>query len=169
MGGSGVLRTRSTVRNAGKFVVLRSPATSWIASEPPPTKHPPSTHHPPPTHPPTDQSTITAVQQQWSSTYRPIHNCSTAVRQYAPQRYTCGTPGPGWDFFHFLTIVHLPGESASRPRRGFSRPPLAELGLVGRCVRGDTEGCCVGRAWHDRAVAISGVFRMTNRHGHWIM
>ena len=39
------------------------------------------------------------------------------------------------------------------PGRGFSCPPLAELGLVGRCVAGDTEGRCVGRAWHGRAVA----------------
>ena len=70
----------------------------------------PTTH--PPTNPPTDQPT-TAVQQQWSSTYRPIHNGSTAVRQYAPQRYTCGTPGAGWNL-HLVMILHLPGESASR-------------------------------------------------------
>ena len=41
--------------------------------EPSPTKHPPATHHP------TDQATTTAVQQQWSSTYGPIHNGSTVV------------------------------------------------------------------------------------------
>ena len=76
------------------------------------------TNHPPPT----DQGTATAVQQQWSSTYRPIHNGSTAVRQSAPQRYTCGTPGAGW-VLHFLTILHLPGESASRHPPSTHHPP----------------------------------------------
>ena len=120
--GSRVLRTRSTVRNAGRFVILRLPAISWIASEPPPTKHPPPTTH----HPPTDQPT-TAVQQQWNSTYRPMHNGSTAVRQYAPQRYTCGTPEAGWDL-QFLTILHLPGDSTSCPRERLFMPPARGVG-----------------------------------------
>ena len=56
--------------------------------------------------------TATAVQQQCSSTSRPIHNGST-------QLYAAGA---GWDF-HFLTILHLPGESAIRPRERLFMPP----------------------------------------------
>ena len=175
----------------------------------------------PTTHPSsTNQATTTVVQQQWSSTYRPIYNGST--EQYGSTRHSGtpvvrGTPGAWWDL-RFLTIFHLPGESASRrppsthhppptrrpthhhssttagehyvstnaqrqhstyytrswvlggictifrfstfrgeapavPGRGFSCPPLAELGLVGRCVAVATEGLCVGRAGHGRAVA----------------
>ena len=37
------------------------------------------------------------------------------------------------------------------PGRVFPRPPLAELGTVGRYVAGGAEG--VGRVWHGRAVA----------------
>ena len=79
----------------------------------------------PTTHPPpTDQPTTTVVQQQWSSTYRPSHKGSTAVQQYAPQRYTFGMPGAGWDL-HFLTILHVPGESANRhpPSTHYPGPP----------------------------------------------
>ena len=31
--------------------------------------------------------------------------------------------------------------------------PLAELGVEARSFAGDTEGCCVGRAWHCREAA----------------
>ena len=85
--GSGVLRTRSTVRNAGEvrcFTTL--PAISWIASELPPTNHPPRTTHPPTNPPPqrytssgavrTEQPTTAA--QQYSSTH---HSGTPVVRQ----------------------------------------------------------------------------------------
>ena len=44
-----------------------------------------------------------------------------------------------------------PGERATRPREDASpRPPLAESGISGNPVAGDTEGWCVGWAWHGR-------------------
>ena len=72
------------------------------------------------------------------------------------QRYTCGpvVRQELGGICTFSTILYLPGKSASRPReRLFMPPPLAELGLVGGCVAADTEGLCMGRAWHGRAVA----------------
>ena len=72
--------------------------------------------------------TTAAVQQQWSSTYRPIPNGSTAVRA---------------ELGGVCTVIRF---STFRERaravsgRDISRPLLAELGLVGRCVAGDTEG-----------------------------
>ena len=89
-----------------------------------------------------NSGSTTAVQQQYnSSTYRPIHNGSTAV----PQEL-----GGICAFLRFSTFR---GTAGAVPRRDFSCPPLAELGLLGRWVAGDTEGWCVGRAWHGRAIA----------------
>ena len=85
--------------------------------EPPPTKHPPPTTHPPTTPPP----------QQYNSSGAVRTDQSTTAAQYAPQRYTCGTPGAGWDL-HFFTILHLPGESASRPRERLFMPPARGVG-----------------------------------------
>ena len=73
--------------------------------------------------------------------YRPTHNGSTAVRQKLGGICT------------FLRFSTFRGRARVVPGRGSSCPPLAELGLVGRCVAGDTEGWCMGRAWHGRAVA----------------
>ena len=98
-------------------------------------RYPPSTHLPP-----TDQPTITVVNG--SGAVR-TDQSTTAAQQYAPQRYTCGTPGAGWDL-HFLTILHLPGESASRPRERLFMPPARGV---------EIRRSCVGRAWHGRAVA----------------
>ena len=56
-------------------------------------------------------------------------------------------------FALFLRFSTFRGRSRAVTGRGFSCPALAELGLVGGCVAADTEGLCVGRAWHRRAVA----------------
>ena len=63
-------------------------------------------------------------------------------------------------FALFLRFSTFRGRARAVPGRGFSCPPLAELGLVGAelglvggCVAADTEGLCVGRAWHGCAVA----------------
>ena len=117
--------------------------------EPSPTKHPPATHHP------NDQATTTAVQQQWSSTYGPIHNGSTVLTTAVYLWYVAinssGMPGEaGWNL-HFSTILHLPGESASRPRerlfmhpaRGVgTRRPLCRRGHRGlMCGEGVARAC----------------------------
>ena len=77
----------------------------------------PTTHHPP-----TDQPTTTAVQQQWSRTYRPIHNGSTAVRRYAPQRHTRGTPEAGWHLF--ALSYDSPSSGREREPSPTKHPPL---------------------------------------------
>ena len=56
-------------------------------------------------------------------------------------------------FALFLRFSTFRDRARAVPGRGFSCPPLAELGLAGGCVAADTEGLCVGRAWHERAVA----------------
>ena len=83
-------------------------------------RHPPSTHHSPRTHRPIHHhSSTTAVEQDVPTNPQRQH---TAVWHYAPQRYTCGKPGAGWDL-HFLTILHLPGKSASRHPSTHHPPP----------------------------------------------
>ena len=56
-------------------------------------------------------------------------------------------------FALFVRFSTFRGRARAVPGRGFSCPPLAELGLVGDCVAADTEGLCVGWAWHGRAAA----------------
>ena len=93
---------------------ITGPAPTGTETHPRTIPHVLATHVPPPHTPTTHRpSHYHSSKQQRSCTYRPIHNGSTAVQQYAPQRYTCGTPGAAWDL-HFLTILHLTGESASR-------------------------------------------------------
>ena len=101
-------------------------------------RYPPSTHHPPPTQGPTH---TTAVQQQWSSTYRPIHSGSTAVRQYSPQRYTCGPPGArSWVRFAFSYDSPLSGgEREPSPGEAFHAPR--------------------SRSWDSSAVVLPGISR----------
>ena len=109
-------------------------------------RHPSSTYHPP-----TDLRTP-AVQQQCSSTYRPIYNGSKKVQQYVPQQYTyCAR---SWvRISAFLRLSAFPGRERAVPRRVFSRHLIVKLRTAGRYVAGDTEGWCVRRAWHGRAVA----------------
>ena len=98
--------------------------------------------------------TTTAVQQQYNisgaarteQSITAAYSSNTAVQR--GHLWSCGTPGAGWGFF--LTFR---GRSRAVPGRGFSCPALGELGLVGGCIAADTEGFCVGRAWHGRAVA----------------
>ena len=70
--------------------------------------------------------TTIAVPQQWSSTYRPIHNGSTTVRQELGGFYT------------LLRFSTFQGRPRDVPGRSFSCRPLAELEVVGRCAAGDT-------------------------------
>ena len=79
-----------------------------------------ATHQAPtPQHPPTDQPTTTAVQQQWSSTYRPIHHGSIAVRQHVSQRWHARS----WVGFA-LSYDSPPsgGESEPSPGEAFHAP-----------------------------------------------
>ena len=117
---SRVLRSRSPARNAGRFVILRPPAMSGIASEPPLTKHPP------PTHRPTHHSSTTAVQQYVpTNPQQAAQQCSRTHHSSTP----AGTRRAGWGGdFHFLTILRLPGESASRPRERLFTPPARRVG-----------------------------------------
>ena len=68
--------------------------------------------------------TTTAVQQQWSIR---TDQSSTAVRQELGGICT------------FLRFSAIRRRARAVPVRGFLCPPLADLGLVGRCVAGDTE------------------------------
>ena len=132
LGGFGVLRTRSTVRNAGRCVVLRPPAISWIASEPPPTNNPPPTHLP--TNPPLQQYNSTGTVR--------THQFTTVAQHYGSTHHS-GTPVVRQELggiCAFLRFSTLRRRARAVPGRGVSCPPLAELGLVGRCVAGDTEG-----------------------------
>ena len=159
---SGAVRTDQSTTAARSNTAVRTTAVhlwyarrrSWVGfalscdsppsggeREPSPTKHPPPITHQLTNPPP----------QQYNSSGALRTDLSTTAAQYAPQRYTCGTPGAGWDL-HFLRFSTLRRIARAVPGRGFSCPPLAELGLVGRCVAGDTESWCVGRAWHGRAV-----------------
>ena len=102
------------------------------------------THQAPTTHPPTNPP-----PQQYNSNGAVRTDQSTTTAQYGPQRYTRNTPGAGWDL-HFLTILHLPGESASRPRKRLLMPPACGVGthrlLCCRAHRGLICGAGVARA-----------------------
>ena len=104
--GSRVLRTR-TVRNAGKFVVTRGSSLSY---DPPPTTHPPTN---------ASHSSTTKVKQ-YVPTNPQRQNSSTAAR--TKEGYNCNTPRAWWHL-HFLTILHLPGDSASSLRERLVIPP----------------------------------------------
>ena len=113
--------------------------------------HQAPTTHPPTYRPPNHHSSTTAVEQHVPT--NPIRQHTVAIRQCS------GTPVVLWyarswlGFALFLRFSTFRGRARAVPGRGFSCPPLAALGLVGGCVAADTEGLCVGRAWHGRAVA----------------
>ena len=141
MVGSGVLRPRSTVRNAGRFVVLRPPAISWIASEPPPTKHPPTTHRP------THHHSSTAALEQYVLTNPQRQHSSTAVRTTAVHLWYART----WVGFFSLSYDCPPsrGEREPSPERLFT-PPTRGVGtrrpLCPRGHRGLLCGAGVARS-----------------------
>ena len=111
--------------------------------------------------PTTDPSTTPPSQQYNSSTI--------AVEQHVPTnrqrqnrvaiRQCSGTPVVLWyakswvGFALFSRFSTFRGRARAFSGKGFSCPPLAELGLVSGWVAADTEGLCVGQAWHGRAVA----------------
>ena len=113
---SGVLRIRSTVRNAGRFVLYDAPSSCRSRAS----RHPPSTHHPPPTHRPTHRSSTTAVEQYVLINPQRQHS-STVVRNTAVHQELGG-------IFTFLRFSHLPGESASRCRERLFMPPARGVG-----------------------------------------
>ena len=76
--GSGVLRTRSTVRNAGRFILYDPPPSRGSRAS----CHPPSTHHPPTTHRPTPHTSTRAMEQN-VPTNPQLQYISTAVRTTA--------------------------------------------------------------------------------------
>ena len=119
--GSGILRIRSPVRNACRFVVVRPPATSWIASEPPPTKHP---HHAPPTHRPIHHSSATAVEQCVPTNPQRQHS-NSAVRITAVHLVRQELGG-------ISTFSAFPGSDRRVAKRGFSRIPPANRSLYRR-------------------------------------
>ena len=109
--------------------------------EPSPTKHPPPTTHPPTNPPPRQYNSSGAVRTDQSTT---------------PAQHVLRQDARSWvlgGICTFLRFSTFRGRAPAVPWRGFSWPPLAELGLFGRCVAVATEGLCVGRAWHGRAVA----------------
>ena len=76
--------------------------------------HPPTTHHPPTKPLPQQYNSSGAVRSDQST---------TAAQQYGSTHHSIGTSGEaGWDF-HFLTILHLPGQSASRHPPSTHHPP----------------------------------------------
>ena len=118
-------------------------------------RHPPNTHHPP-THLPT-----TAVQQQCSSTDQSptaAQQCSSTQHSSAPgtlaitQREVLANDLVREELsggFHFLTILRLRGERASRPRERLFTLPAPRVGnRRPLCCRGQGGLMCrAGEAW----------------------
>ena len=97
--------------------------------EPSPTKHPPLT-----THPPTNPS---RQQYNGSGAVR-IDQSTTAAQQHGSTHHS-GTPVVRLELRGICTFLRFStfrGRARAVPGRGFSRPPLADLGLVGRCIAG---------------------------------
>ena len=83
-----------------------------------------------------------------------VHS-SRCVQQYQYVSYsrTCvGTEVQCSDFY-FLRFSAIPGSERSVPGRAFPRLPLADPVMGTRSFAGITEGCCMGRAWHQPETA----------------
>ena len=106
------------VRNGGKLFFFYDPPPSRGASEAPPlsTHHPPPTTHPP-TYPPQQHNKSAAVRADQSTTAAHRNHSTSCTRGAA-----CVGD------FHFLTVIRLPGESASRPRESVSALPARRVG-----------------------------------------
>ena len=93
----------------------------------------------PPTHPPKD-SRCTAAQQGRTAAVREFVHAHVIMLLHRIE------------ISMFFACFTVPRHIADRD--GSFRPsPLAEFGVGARSFAGDTEGCCVGQAWHGRAAA----------------
>ena len=92
------------------------------------------THQAPTTHPPTNPS---RQQYNGSGAVR-IDQSTTAAQQHGSTHHS-GTPVVRLELRGICTSLRFStfrGRARAVPGRGFSRPPLADLGLVGRCIAG---------------------------------
>ena len=88
------------------------------------------------------QHSSTAEGKQQQQQQRHYHSSITAVAQYVPtnpqRQHSSRRQGLG-GICTFLRFSTLRGRARAVPGRGFSCPPLTELGVVGRSVVGNTE------------------------------